>query len=1288
MEKKYLNSYRIIIAIIFLFPINFLGAQSKNQPTIDNSIIPPSPEVASLEKYGVIPTTLYTGQPNISVPFMDIHSTRIDIPISLSYNYNGYRLGEEASWIGLGWTLQAGGAITRVVKGKLDEGTSITTYLWQNYANITDLMGSADFMKLVGLGYVDTEPDIYIFNFNGHSGKFIVVGNRVFMLPKQDLMIVNNNNRSTFTIYTNDGTRYDFNDIETSTTPNIPALYNTSWFLSRIISADYSDTVNFNYTTYSHTPTNIFTESYTVQVGGQGSNNSACTNATPNCDSWSVNTLKSTTITTKRLTGITCKTATINFVPESTARSDDASSSSYALHEIDVYNPFNNSLVRKIQFAHSYFKDISSNPTQLKLDGVNITGYNNTGTDSSTQGYSFQYNNPAGTYPKNTRGIDKFGYYNGKDGNYTLFDTTITGRPLLYPSADRTVNTLTCSNGLLTQITYPTGGYTVFNYENNKIYNSQVQYSFQTNPVYTSINYTTGTGDSSLTSNAFYINISQNVTFNYGRLIDSSKYPNGILNTHRVLRIFKLTNPYYNPTGQDSVYTDSIVFVSQLLGKALTTGSTTLQLSPGSYFYQLVCDASSLSSYVQFNYNIPIGAYVGDPGPGMRIASILSYDNINLSSPALSKYYNYGNGGTPLSLNGYGQTSTQLVSCSPSTSITFTSNSSTPLSTIIGDAMYYPCVTETNYNGNNYGKTVYQFASDGTDALGVYLVQQNDSAYINNSFLPQRIKTYIYNIGNYIIFSAFTYYQSQLLSTSSCQPDVPLLVYNIYDTIPGNSIYTATPYSILSTNNLLQSTDESVYNLNGQNPINTHTAYYYDNPNYLTPSRTVLTRSTGDTLTTLIKYPLDYNYNNCQFLYSIDSAFVAQRNAVTLAYEQCETNRYNAFYPVWSQNPPAQPSSPMSQAALNILRSYPCETNYYTASANLLINLNNMLNSYNNCMLPTFPSSLTDPQLAITLMQAHNIMQPVERIISIRQNGVDNLTDATKKDYTVGYMKNAFSELPKIIYKAEPSLSNTLPTLNTFLSNTSAYYQPRLNLTYDVNTSNTTEQYKQNDMHYVYIWGYNSIYPVAKIEGTTYDTAISLINSSTYNATTTTDAAMRSELNKLRTALPGALVTTYTYAPLFGITSETDPLGRTTYYEYDGLARLQRVRDQDNNILKQYSYKLNYTGIDAINPSDTITNQPSMVTLSCTNNEGSGYKETYTNVNTGQSYTFNISASGGTIGSIPPGTYNVTFTPPSGVTYMSLYTICSYHTSSKTAVTIQNVSITQPSCNISIIDGP
>jgi YD repeat-containing protein len=52
-----------------------------------------------------------------------------------------------------------------------------------------------------------------------------------------------------------------------------------------------------------------------------------------------------------------------------------------------------------------------------------------------------------------------------------------------------------------------------------------------------------------------------------------------------------------------------------------------------------------------------------------------------------------------------------------------------------------------------------------------------------------------------------------------------------------------------------------------------------------------------------------------------------------------------------------------------------------------------------------------------------------------------------------------------------------------------------------------------------------------------------------------------------------AQIITYTYKPLIGITSQTDPSGKTIYYEYDGLGRLKDIKNQDGNIIKVYNYR-------------------------------------------------------------------------------------------------------------------
>lgn len=112
-----------------------------------------------------------------------------------------------------------------------------------------------------------------------------------------------------------------------------------------------------------------------------------------------------------------------------------------------------------------------------------------------------------------------------------------------------------------------------------------------------------------------------------------------------------------------------------------------------------------------------------------------------------------------------------------------------------------------------------------------------------------------------------------------------------------------------------------------------------------------------------------------------------------------------------------------------------------------------------------------------------------------------------------------------------------------------------------------------------YVYGYNNRYVVAEIKGSDHATAVGYINQDMLNnAQLYTENQLRTELSKIRTGLGGtkAQVITYTHKPLVGITSETDPTGRTVYYEYDTFSRLRLQKDEQGNILKKYCY--NYAG--------------------------------------------------------------------------------------------------------------
>jgi YD repeat-containing protein len=122
----------------------------------------------------------------------------------------------------------------------------------------------------------------------------------------------------------------------------------------------------------------------------------------------------------------------------------------------------------------------------------------------------------------------------------------------------------------------------------------------------------------------------------------------------------------------------------------------------------------------------------------------------------------------------------------------------------------------------------------------------------------------------------------------------------------------------------------------------------------------------------------------------------------------------------------------------------------------------------------------------------------------------------------------------------------------------------------------------KDSIHIVYIWGYSSQYPIAEIKNFSYDKLLKnsyFINNYEYIES---DYEPIEEdyrfFDLLRTEYPQAQVTTYTYIPLVGMTSKTDPDGFTTYYDYDAFGRLHEIYYYENGVkkvLETYDYHYN-----------------------------------------------------------------------------------------------------------------
>ncbi|MES2573770.1 MAG: RHS repeat domain-containing protein [Bacteroidota bacterium] len=177
----------------------------------------------------------------------------------------------------------------------------------------------------------------------------------------------------------------------------------------------------------------------------------------------------------------------------------------------------------------------------------------------------------------------------------------------------------------------------------------------------------------------------------------------------------------------------------------------------------------------------------------------------------------------------------------------------------------------------------------------------------------------------------------------------------------------------------------------------------------------------------------------------------------------------------------------------------------------------------------------------------------------------------SKSQYTINGTNSVFLQSKRTDY-SEPYPNIIRPSKEYYKKGSNTEEAIILYNNYD-NKGNPAELQMANGTTIAYIWGYNQTQPVAKIENATQAqiTALSL-NMTLINNSATTDTAMQTELQKIRAGLPNAMVSTYTYKPLIGISTMTDPKGNTITYNYDSFGRLQNVKDKDGNILSENEY--------------------------------------------------------------------------------------------------------------------
>jgi len=474
----------VSVIVCFLIQSNLYAQQNDYKPA---KVIPPSPTAASLGKYGDISVGYYTGSPDINIALYTLSTSNHSVPITMRYNYNGSKVNEIASWVGLGWSLSAGGVITRSVIGLDDFGNN-------GYYNGPALppntnpptMANYNYFKDILLGYKDGEPDIFNYNLGKYSGKFVLGkkadGSLVFMDDRNNLKVTYQESSQSWLVVAPDGYKYylgtresadDYNfdsqNVEVSEDAPLSAFTRntgysptTSWYLDSIVSPN-TEAIKFNYAIKSNSLSLINkSESYFHLLELYGGCSSAPVE-TPGVRK--IYNASRQVIYDTYLTSIQSKLGSIEF--NTTDRNDVSYTSTgkpQKLSEIVVKNS-KGAILRKFNFSYDYFSGI-----HLKLNS--ITEYGQTGL--SNPPHIFTYNTDP--FPSKTlnKMVDHWGYYNDKPNTSLLPSFLIPTTPAFSFNAGNrqsTTDAEVIKKGVLTSIAYPTGGSSVFEYEMNEYRN-------------------------------------------------------------------------------------------------------------------------------------------------------------------------------------------------------------------------------------------------------------------------------------------------------------------------------------------------------------------------------------------------------------------------------------------------------------------------------------------------------------------------------------------------------------------------------------------------------------------------------------------------------------------------------------------------------------------------------------------------------------------------------------------------------------------------------------------------
>ncbi|PRD44980.1 hypothetical protein [Sphingobacterium haloxyli] len=1078
------------------------------------------PVSSELFRYASYPVSNFTGVPDIQVPLYELNFSDFDLPISLSYHGSGHKVDDIASWVGLGWSLQAGGVITRIVNGAPDEELSAGIFrnpikTSADVAQLSDEQAQIYFEDVLRRK-IDTEPDAFYYNFLGMSGKFFLdPEDGVQTQPKSDFLIEFNN--GLFKITDDYGRQFFFHEVGTTrTSGDFPPPYyaaSTSWHLTKIISADKKDTIEFSY--IKEMAEAIKTVDYSMEVGRlaqiiqdiapTGNREDA---GIANVPTYSVYYAE---MWNSFLSRITFSGGYIEFL----STRDRSDHGMRRLHTINVAK--GGEVIKHIDFETGYFfsdqgYNLHSSPKdryRLKLSKVNIYG---TSFADGPQRYSFEYDEQYKLPPRLNCGVDWWGYSNGKIHNETLVPLPENGQSYEYTDpehrlkavtvpgilrqlADRNPNVNHMKAYQLKRIVYPTGGYADFEFEPNRRSRSKQV------PKQVTLAYAIGMKENNSPSVVEFV-----APMGANRATFQMSLQPWTDQTQPYIELWNLTTN--RRLSRDFVYPGEQTFVT-----------TTISLKPGDR-YRVIAninknerdpnDDPDRRVIANIYYMSSEMQTLTEYGPGLRIRSISSYSDRNVL--ASREEYRYGKdesgfaeprffdyifdlktyvqkyyfvywaiGDKP---GGQGGGSTLVVLGRP----IFDHYSE-------GNLVSYPFVTRYVHGSNGEShKTVYEYSFQ-KDEQYEYGIPESASLVSNFWRNGKLLKKTVYKQhadGRYEIVrekinryveKTFGEYHGLRVRRNHIAKGVTWFQKD------ASFYFTWFDYYFKSGIRKLISSQERTY-VNGLESTNVITDYDYLNDGNLIPRVTTTVSSSDRYQTIYTTYPKDYLRGT-----------------------------------PWLDK----------MASGNMLR-YPVERIHYVGGGT------------------------SDP--------------------TVISGKLERYDDAGRGLVNQSYILDLNRALPMSQFKISNSRSSGLPDLANIDS-----YDPddSYRLTSSVNSRDVhgnPNEIRVLSGTTVLIWSYSGQYPIAKIENASYDEVKQGLNDpsgtflSQLSGKTEPSAADFTRLNNLRghSGMLKAQITTYTYKPLVGMTSMTDPRGVTEYYQYDGFQRLKDVLDFDKNVLQNYRY--------------------------------------------------------------------------------------------------------------------